>query len=216
MIAADDETSRGENFVKQADDLLTKELRRLSYQDRNDINEEIHGVCLIAPEETAEFLELSLVKLSTCLNQIVTDPPSLKIAYDLSQRYSNQTTESHEPATNEIFSLPARTYVNDRNFRLRFLRCELFDEKKAALRIIKYLDLVLEICGEYALKRPIQLDDLSKDEMKLLRSGCIQLLPYRDRAGRPVLAFVGDMGYNYNVRLKVSSEQELSCQYCEL
>jgi len=34
-----------------------------------------------------------------------------------------------------------------------------------------------------------------------LRSGCIQILPYRDRAGRPILALVGDMGMTYGARL---------------
>ena len=88
---------------------------------------------------------------------------------------------------------PNDSYVNDKKFRLRFLRCKLFDAKKASIRIIKYLDLILEIYG-YALRRHFpQLNDFTKDEMKVLRSGCMQLLvPYHDRAGRPILAFVGD------------------------
>ena len=193
MMAQD---ASGENFVKQADNLLTKELSRLSVEERNDITEEMHGVRTLAREETAEFLEQSLAELETFLNQMRTDPPSLKNAFILSQR----PDFGHTTGNNEL----RRTYVNDTNFRLRFLRCELFDAKKAALRMIKYLDLVLELCGDYALQRQIKITDFSKDEMKVLRSGCIQLLPYRDRAGRPILAFVGDMGWNYGIRLKVS------------
>lgn len=209
MISADHEGSGGENFVKRADELLLKELSRLSFQEWNNINEEIHGVRVLGPEETPELLERSLAALDTFLDQIITEPPSLKTAFNLSQSpVLNPTMESSNPQTNESSSPPSSTtYVNDRSFRLMFLRSELFDAKKAALRIIKYLDVVLGICGEYNLRRPIQLTDFTKEEMKILRSGCIQLLPYRDRAGRPILAFVGHLGTKYHVKLKVSSEQ---------
>ena len=209
MIPADHEGSGGENFVKQADELLLEELSRLSFQDRNNINEEIHGVRVLGPEETPELLERSLAALGMFLDQIITEPPSLKTAFNLSQSpVLNPTMEPSNPQTNESSSPPSSTtYVNSRSFRLMFLRSELFDAKKAALRIIKYLDVVLEICGEYTLRRPIQLTDFSKEEMRILRSGCIQLLSYRDRAGRPILAFLGHLGTKYHVHLKVSSEQ---------
>ena len=80
MLSADDGS---ENFVKQEDDLLTKELSQLPSQDRNAINEEIHEVCTLAPEETPELLEQSLAKLATFLSEVIVDPPSLKTAYYL-------------------------------------------------------------------------------------------------------------------------------------
>ncbi len=183
--------------MKQADNLITKELSRLSVQDRNDINEEIHGVRSLARDETPEDLARSLGELDTVLSRMITNPASLRNAFDFGQREtgSKKITERNERD---------HVYVNDTNFRLRFLRCERFDAEKAAIRMIKYLDLILTLWGENALRRQIQLTDFSKDEMKLMRSGCIQVLPYRDRAGRPILAFVGDMGFHYSTRLKVS------------
>lgn len=175
---------KGEDLVRQADDLRIKELNRLSFEDRNAINEEIHGVSCLAPEETPELLEQSLRALELSLDRMITDPPSLKSAYNLVRN--------------------SDSYVNERNFRLRFLRSELFDEEKAALRIIKYLDVVLAVSGEDALRTRFLLDHFTKEEMKIIRSGCIQLLPYRDRAGRPVLAFVGEMNLSSDKALKVS------------
>lgn len=74
-------------------------------------------------------------------------------------------------------------YVNSEEFRLRFLRCELFDVHTAALRMTKYLNLVSELFGEYTLQRPIRISDFSKDELREFRKGRYQFLPYRDRAG---------------------------------
>jgi len=79
-------------------------------------------------------------------------------------------------------------YINERKFRLRFLRCELFNVQKAAERFIKYLDFVAEVYGEYALQRPICMSDFSREEMSFLREGRWQVLPYRDRSGRRIFA----------------------------
>ena len=176
---------RGDSFTMLTDDLLAKELNQLSVQDRNAISEEIHGVLCLTPVETPEFLERSLSALEISLAQMTTNLPSSASVYNLFHTRNS--------------------YVNDRNFRLRFLRSELFNVEKAALRIMKYLDVALAVCGEAVLKRHIRLDDFTKDEMKVVRSGCIQLLPYRDRAGRPILAFVGDVSFSAKTVLKVSS-----------
>ena len=141
-------------------------------------------MCL-TPVEMPEFLEQSLSALEISLAQMTTYLPSSASVYNLFHTRNS--------------------YVNDRNFRLRFLRSELFNVEKAALRIMKYLDVALAVCGEAVLKRHIRLDDFTKHEMKVVRSGCIQLLPYRDRAGRPILAFVGDVSFSAKTVLKVSS-----------
>ena len=52
--------------------------------------------------------------------------------------------------------------INSDDFRLMYLRSELFDVKKAADRIVKALDFLLEFWGEYALKRKIRLSDFTK------------------------------------------------------
>lgn len=157
------------------DGLLTQELLRLSLADRNDLQEEVHGVRCLAPKETPSLLEKSLEGLQRELDAI---PDSMKTAYLKSQKLvldkKNRCNGQTDITT---------TYVNTSDFRLRFLRCELFDIAKAATRMTKFLDIVLELFGEYALQRPMRLSDFSKTELRHFRKGRYQFLPYRDRAG---------------------------------
>lgn len=155
---------------RRVDDLLSKELLQLSLQDRNAINEEIHGVQTFAREETPEMLARALTKMDTEINMI-----STKNAFDRSQQVPN-------------------TYVNSADFRLKFLRSELFEEKKAANKMVKFLDLVSELFGDFALRRQVQMSDFSREEMQFFRVGHQQLLPYRDRSGRRIFALVGGVG----------------------
>ena len=183
--------SEGYNFLpdvpldgpKKAEDLVTQDRMRLSFKDRNAIDEEVHGVKNLSREETPELLQESMRQLSVELSKI----PN-KVAFDRSQRlYANNT------------------YVNTADFRLRFLRCEYFDAKKAAVRMVNFLDFVDGLFdGDLVLQRPIQLTDFSKAEMKMLRSGIYQLLPYRDRSGRPIYTEVGNMGLHLDLKMRVS------------
>jgi len=163
-----------------ADTLVSKELLQLSLKDRNAIDEEIHGVSTLAPEESPEFLEKALRDLSLEVDRIPNES-ACKAAYLESQKFPT-------------------TYVNGSDFRLRFLRCELFDAPKAAMRMMKFLGVVSDLFGTVVLQRPITFMDFSKDEEKLYRKGYIQVLPYRDRAGRVICAWVGDFGLSVGLR----------------
>jgi hypothetical protein len=88
--------------------------------------------------------------------------------------------------------------------KLRFLRCEFFNPIKAALRYTKYLDLLHQVYGEYALKRPIRLQDFNKEELSFLKSGQYQLLPYRDRGGRRIMAIVPNNKDHVPIKVLVS------------
>jgi len=151
---------------KVVDDLLSQELMKMTMQERNAIQEEIHGVHCLAPEETPEMLEKSLKNLAYELDHAVR--PDKKKAYLKSQRFGE-------------------TYVNQDDFRLRFLRCELFDVSKAADRMVLFLDSVQDLFGDYALQRSIRLSDFTRDEQKYMRRGRYQYLPFRDRSGRRIL-----------------------------
>jgi len=134
------------------------------------MNEEIHGVQTLASEETPEMLTAALDNLTAEISMI-----PIKVAYDASQELTS-------------------TYVNTADFRLRLLRCHLFNAKKAASGMVLFLDVLLEIFGEFALRRPIQLTDFNREEMQVFRLGLQQLLPYRDRSGRRIYASVGGFG----------------------
>ncbi len=155
---------------KQVDVFMAGELNKLCRNCREKINEEIHGVSSLAIEETPEMVGIALKQLATAIEEI---PHADKQAYLQSQQL-----------------YPNNRYVNDWDFRLMFLRCELFHIERAAQRLVRHLDFVLEIFhdNKELLQRPIRLNDLAPKSMKLLRSGCLQLLPVRDSSGRRVFA----------------------------
>lgn len=178
------------NNEKIMDDFLSRELLQLSLQDRNTMNEEIHGVQTLASEETPEMLTAALDNLTAEISMI-----PIKVAYDASQELTS-------------------TYVNTADFRLRLLRCHLFNAKKAASGMVLFLDVLLEIFGEFALRRPIQLTDFNREEMQVFRLGLQQLLPYRDRSGRRIYASVGGFGLTTPLLTRVSDQGIY--EYCSM
>ena len=167
------QTMKSQSF----DDLLSRELLKLSLQDRNAINEEIHGVRCLALPETPLLLETGLKEFEEALQRM---PSSQNVAaYEICRKRCLADSEY-------------RTYaIHDDEFRLRFLRCELFDATKAAIRYTNYLNFVHEMWGPIALQRPIRLSDFTKSEMKLFRKGEFQILPFRDQSGRRVIVCLG-------------------------
>jgi hypothetical protein len=142
------------------DDLLSREMQQLSFQERSSIQEEIHGVRCLAPEETPLLLQSALQQLDL----------HLKVSIP------------HKPAYELACSFP-KTYVDDIDFKLKFLRAELLDPWKAANRMVKFLELVREVFGEECLQRPVTMGDLGVEATEALRCGQWQSLPCRDRAG---------------------------------
>ena len=174
------------------DDILTKEILQLNSSDRNNIYEEIHGVRCMAPEESPQLLQTALEELDAELAKI---PESEKRAFSYA-RTTPTTVTQHEH------------YVDTDEFRLRFLRCELFNAQKAARRLVSYLDLItnslpFEKAGLEVLRRPIMLSDFSEPEQIIIRKGHLQLLPFRDRSGRRVLAGVASLGMPFDPQMWV-------------
>ncbi len=172
----------------KVDDLLKKEMMSMSATDRNTISEEIHGVRCLAPKESKEMLENALRELDSELSRI---PNTEKQAFVQATSFSRN-----------------QTYVDSDEFRLRFLRCELFDIEKAARRLVNYLDLITYYLpfdtGLAILKRPITLADFKEAERVLLRKGILQLLPFRDRSGRRILTGVASLGMKFDPNMWVS------------
>ncbi len=164
-----------EDLPQQAvNNLLSRELLQLSIKDRTAIQEEIHGVACLAPEETPQLLENSLLELALTLESDDLIPPHKKRAYMRSQQY-------------------VKSFVNNESFRLRFLRFTLFNAKKAAEKIVQFLDVAAELFGEFALQRAVQLSDFDNHDLKYLREGEFQFLPFRDRSGRRILAVMNPL-----------------------
>lgn len=168
---------------ESVDNMLSHEMDKMSFKARNAIYEEIHGVASLAPEETPELIELSILKLAVEIDRI------------------KHNYVAYMEATRGGYN----SYVHDADTRLRFLRCELFDVPKAAVRMMKYLDLTLELFGKVALVRPIQMRDLGKKEMEMIRGGECQPMPFRDRSGRRLIVALNNFGLQYPLEVRVCS-----------
>ena len=169
-----DTTTTSDDY-NNTNNMFSKALLNLTFTDRNQIEEEIHGVsCMSIDETTPKLIEASLVQFDVELELI---PIENKIAY------------------NKVVSIMQSSYLLSKETKLRFLRSELFDSQKSAVRYTKYINVLLDIYGDYALQRPIRLQDLERrgsEELSFLKSGQYQLLPYRDRGGRRILAIVSN------------------------
>ena len=79
-------------------------------------------------------------------------------------------------------------YVEDPKFRLIFLRANSYDAKKAAARLVSFMEEKLQRFGPEALTRQLTMDDLSRTSRSLLvKRGVMQILPTRDSTGRAIL-----------------------------
>jgi hypothetical protein len=147
---------------KAFDAILAKELNQLSFQQRNAVLEELHGVDAVI-EETPEFVQDKLNALQEEISKILK-----KDAYERAEQVN-------------------RNYVHDPKFRLMFLRADYFCPKEAAARLVWFMEKKLHFFGPDSLGRPVMLKDLDKDDQEALQAGHLQLLPARDRAGRVVI-----------------------------
>jgi hypothetical protein len=143
---------------------LAKEMNALSFEQRERIFEDVHGVASVN-EETPEFVAKCISALDDAISKI---PSKYRTSY-------NKAT----------FLKP--TLQTDRKFKLQLLRAEEFDAKKAAERMVKYFDHKCNLFGEDKLVKRLTLDDLSEDELYLYKIGYMAELPFRDRSGRPII-----------------------------
>lgn len=173
-------------------DFHPRELRELSFQERTAIQEEMHGVRNMIPTETPELLQQSLHGMQEEILSI-----STKEGYDTAQQ------------------LAPTTYANDGDCRLRFLRCELLDAKKTATRFVTFLDFMFEQKGTAELMALRKLSALTSEELEYLKEGKIQLLPFRDRSGRRIVAIVNDFGLkaDYSIRVGMIPADDIAFFY---
>ena len=159
--------------AKNVDNLLATELASMSFKERTHIQEEIHGVNSMAVVETPELVHQ---KLSELQHEI--------------DNFAGCKSTAYEDAL-----LSDSVYVTSDELRLKFLRAEFFDAKKAAARFLQSMENMFTYFGPVALQRPIRYDDLTKADSALLRTGMLQLLNSRDRAGRLVMIAAFDDRY---------------------
>jgi hypothetical protein len=169
---------------QMADSILAASLNQMSLQEREKVYEDVHGVAPPSNPEEPTFVASCLAELQTELDAI---PPLLKVAYDLA--YSQHSL-----------------YVTHSKFRLLFLRSESFQPKAAASKMVGFLEAKLELFGPDKVSRDILLSDYDPSDIKCLESGLYQLLPGRDRSGRPVIFCSGVAHRNTTVVNRVRGE----------
>jgi hypothetical protein len=108
-----------------------------------------------------------------------------------------------KPAFDYARGVLKSSYIYDEGLRLRCLRADLFNVRKAAWRFLGFLDLLWDTYGDEALTRPIRMSDLNKEETDLIKSGEYQILPFRDRSGRRILTIVGQAGLTSTLRARM-------------
>jgi hypothetical protein len=142
----------------------------------------------LAIDETPELIDQSLHELQIEINNTI--PHIGMNAYLHSQ-----------------LTVKGRTFVNSKELRLRFLRIELFDIQKSAIRILKWLDKAFNLFGHVALERPICIStDFSLREQKVFRKGYIQLLPFRaSGTGRRIICIIpyDEDWYAISIKIKL-------------
>jgi hypothetical protein len=280
---------------RSVDKLLAKELNSLSFDDREALSEQLHGVRSLSPKETPEMLNNAFHELQNEINKNITalliqmpsssdrsrprssgqaasasaSASSYDVSYDdapniisssstifssltstnsctrnssnisLRREYlmdilsssfaspggeesmasttpsssidynnnNNNTSDSESESMNTTNESNNSNSNNNNNkypyirsfwFCIKLLRSELFDIKKAVDRYMLCIDFLVDYFGLFALERPLFLNDLNKEEHKLLKEGQLQLLPSRDRSGRRVAVFLGSFGYGYS------------------
>eukprot|EP00536_Pseudo-nitzschia_multiseries_P002855 jgi/Psemu1/184434/e_gw1.39.18.1 len=155
-----------------------KELYELNAYDREVINDEVHGVSMGSMDTkqeqnwTEQQYRCYLHTFEVELDKI---PPESKPSYQMAIELGS-------------------SYIRSGEFRFRFVRAERYDIPKAVHRYCNCLDFLLEFFGKKALLRPLLLSDLTRNEMKFLKEGYIQVLPSRDRLGRRILVQLGSYG----------------------
>ena len=155
------------------DSVLAREFHELSFEERNQVYEEVHGVAQ-PPDESPSFLEEQIEALKHAISKL---------------------SRTKRRALDRAFFLKPRL-ANDGKFQMMFLRADCYDPIKAATRMAKYFTYKLELFGEEKLVKDITLEDLSEDDMDCVRRGSYQLLSRRDQSGRFVW-FVSNKDFVY-------------------
>lgn len=166
-VTTEDDVSINHDISEEdAEAMLVNDLNALSLQERNKVYEEIHGVEDMI-DETPEIIELGLRNIELRLQDIRRQNPQFNKLMDTL------------PST-------AIQYLSSKNFRLQFLRADLFDIDKAAQRLVNYIFYVNDMFGVASLERALVMEDLDKEDTACLKGGVFQFLPVRDVAGRLV------------------------------
>ena len=156
---------RGKNqtkpLMKETELMLASALSNLTAQERTLA---LHDVHCVGEElkESPEIVEKSLVEFDQAVQR------QRNPVYDIAVSHN-------------------RAYVENRSFRLRFLRAAMHNIGLAVANMMNFLDNKLLHFGEDKVSREIRLNDLNEEEVGLLVSGIFHIQNDRDPMGRVIV-----------------------------
>ena len=164
-----------------------KELAQRTYQKRNSDStlETITSSSNISEVEQTQF------DVHGILNPLKDETPEqvfraldeLKIEID----HLKDATAGKDHDAYCMAESQSKSFVEDKSFRLMFLRCELYNVKAAACRIFKFFTLKLDLWGSGKLTKTITLEDFDPYDLEVLQHANVQILPLRDHANRSIV-----------------------------
>eukprot|EP00934_Nitzschia_sp_Nitz4_P004714 Nitzschia sp. Nitz4//scaffold148_size54725//36020//37576//NITZ4_006662-RA/size54725-processed-gene-0.24-mRNA-1//-1//CDS//3329536760//4704//frame0 len=167
--------------VQLVDTLLAQELNSLSLGEREKTYEELHGVDDVI-DEAPDYVKERLESMQMEIDRIQVKP-----AYGIATGLPGGEEYLHRP-----------------DICLMFLRAEYFHPRKAAVRMLGYLECKHTYFGESCLTRNITYNDLDEDDISYLKEAEMQILPTRDRSGRAVYCGLNKVhGRNYKSPINV-------------
>ena len=135
--------------------IWAKELYEMNSREREDINNEIHGVrSSRTVDETPELVSRSVVALRHHIEQRLNSIPKARV-----QVLTATTREAYQ----RVLALVAQEghnnlpYIQTQKFLIKFLRASFFDVDKAGKRYFRWLDFMHELFGDIALQRSLML-----------------------------------------------------------
>ena len=182
---------------------LAEELQKLSFKERVEIEEEVHGVRCGAVEETPELIRSSLKEFDDLLNlrKEKNELPDNGDNKNNSYLLRNVVRISLLDET-EAQAAKSKCYLNDPDIRLRFLRCETFNVQDAVERFINFILFTGDLFGDFVADRRISLSDFTTREQRIFQNSRCQYLRFRDRSGRRILSIVGSCNFDLPSKIR--------------
>jgi hypothetical protein len=167
------------------EDVIAADLHALTFQERQAITDEIHGVGNSGVEETVERVQEALrILRDECLFNSGNNSNSSNSSLNTSSASQRIPLAKRQAYDRAVFLRPLLE-VDDK-LHLMFLRAQRFDPYKAAQHMCIYFENKRALFGDELLTQKITLKDLTDHEVKLVQEGVHQLLAGRERSGRGI------------------------------
>ncbi|KAI2489726.1 hypothetical protein MHU86_24853 [Fragilaria crotonensis] len=140
---------------------LATEMACLSSEAVDEANRDLFGLGEPSPENESTFSALQRLDEALCC---IDEKPELIQATNM-----------------------CPDYVNSQEFRLMFLRSENLNADKAAQRMVVYWSEKVKIFGSEKAYRPLTIDDLEPNDVRVIEDGGVIALPEKDEKGRGLI-----------------------------